>query len=179
MVCDRCIMAVKSIFISHGITPCCIGLGYVEVKGQLDPAQLDKLEESLHEIGLDIIHDKKDQIVNKIKTHIVETFNKTNEPNGIQLSKEITNLINKDYKSISSLFTEKEGVTIEKYFINQRIEKVKELLTYDLLSLSQIADQLGFSSVAHLSAQFKQVTKMTPSAYKRSIGHRESLDNIE
>lgn len=173
MVCDRCVMAVKEILAANGITPCCMGLGYVEVQGELSKEQFNAVEKSLREIGLEIIHHKNDEMINRIKLRINELLNSEIDLHGIQLSKELAVLLNKDYKSISALFAELEGITIEKHFIRQRIQKVKELITYNQLSLSEIADKLGFSSVAHLSAQFKQVTGMTPSAFKATVGHNK------
>ena len=178
MVCDRCKMAVKEIFTSHGITPCCIELGYVETKDEIDSTKLDELEIALKSIGFEIIRDKKEQLANEVKLEIIKLLNDGDDLENLQLSEYIGEHLHQDYKNISTIFSQVEGKTIEKYFIQQRIEKVKELIVYNELSLSEIAFKLGFSSVAHLSNQFKQITGMTPSVYKTTIGHREGLDKI-
>ena len=178
MVCDRCIMAVDNIFSHHNIIVDCIGLGYVETKQDITEDQLNELEKSLNEIGFEIIRERKEQIVNDVKMIIVELLNSEVELKNIQLSKVVSDKIKQDYKGISTLFSQSEGITIERYFIRQRIERVKELISYDLLSLSEIAFKLGFSSVAHLSSQFKQVMGLTPTQYKSTIEHREALDKI-
>ena len=169
MVCDRCIMAVNDIFSRHNISICCTGLGYVETKEDVTEEQILELERSLNKIGFEIIRERKEQTINEVKMIIVELLNSEAELQNIQLSKNVSNKIQHDYKSISTLFSQSEGITIEKYFIRQRVERVKELITYDLLSLSEIAFKLRFSRVAHLSNQFKQVTGLTPTKYKSTI----------
>lgn len=173
MVCDRCIMAVKEILAQQEITPSRIGLGYVEVSEEVTKQQLYQVETALRAIGLEVIRERNEELVNQIMLRINELLSSDIDLQGIQLSKELVTLLNRDYKSISTLFAETEGITIEKFFIRQRIEKAKEFITYNQLSLSQIADKLGFSSVAHLSAQFKQLTGMTPTAFKTTIGHQK------
>jgi AraC-like DNA-binding protein len=121
----------------------------------------------------------KQQLIEKIKNFIIKQVHHTQEENNHNYSENLSKALHKDYSYISSLFSEVEGITIEKYLINQKIEKVKELIIYDELSLSKIAYQLGYSSVAHLSTQFKKVTGLTPSHF-RQVGQnkRKPLDKI-
>ncbi len=178
MVCDRCKMAVSAILSQHNINPKIITLGYVELYEELNLEQMQAIETSLKAIGFEIIRERKEQVVNNVKGIIITLLSGNGNLQEVQLSKLISNNLKQDYKSISTLFSQVEGITIEKYYIKQRIEKVKELISYNILSLSEIAFLLGFSSVAHLSAQFKQVVGVTPSSYKVTLGLREGLDKI-
>ncbi|MEO5912366.1 MAG: AraC family transcriptional regulator [Pelobium sp.] len=166
MVCSRCKMVVQSIFEEHQITPAHIALGEVEIAGDLSEERLATLNTSLKSMGFELIDDKKSRMVSQIKTIIISQVFHSKEANAINLSKQLSDQLNYDYNHLSTIFSEAEGITIEKYFINQRIERVKELILYDELSLSEIAYQLGYSSVSHLSNQFKKVTGLTPSFYK-------------
>jgi YesN/AraC family two-component response regulator len=149
----------------------------VEVKKDPTAAQLEQLNVSLRSLGFEIIDKKKVQLIEKIKNAIVELVHHSNEGMKTNLSDHIVSKVHHDYNYLSNLFSEVEGTTIEKYFIAHRIEKVKELLVYDELSLSQIADQLGYSSVAYLSNQFKKITGFTPSYFKTLKEHKRK--NIE
>ena len=166
MVCSRCKMVVKTILDEHQIITIQLNLGEVEIKEDLNEEILYELNISLKKMGFELIDDKKSRIVNKIKTIIISQVFHSNEANSVNLSKHISDQLNYDYNHLSTIFSELEGISIEKYFINQRIERVKELILYDELSLSEIAFQLGYSSVSHLSNQFKKVTGLTPSFYK-------------
>ena len=177
MVCSRCIMAVKSQLESIGIHPLSVNLGEVEIKDKFSKDQLSQLGTSVKSLGFTLIDDKKCQTIEKIKNSIVTLVHHTDHDLKTNLSSFITSQIHQDYNYISSLFSEVEGTTIEKYFINQRIEKVKELLMYDELTVSQIADQLGYSSVSYLSNQFKKITGFTPSYFKSLKEHKRK--NIE
>ena len=177
MVCSRCKMVVNSILQKHNITPFHIDLGEVEIEGDLSEEKLTELDTSLKKMGFELIDDKKSRMVNKIKTIIISQVFHSNEANSVNLSKHISDQLNYDYNHLSNIFSMSEGFSIEKYFINQRIERVKELILYDELSLSEIAYQLGYSSVSHLSNQFKKVTGLTPSFYKSLKEHKRT--NIE
>lgn len=166
MVCSRCKMVVASQLEAAGLKPQYIHLGEVEIEGTLTAAKQEELDHILRSVGFELIDDKKSQTIEKIKNTIVNLVHHTDHDLKTNLSTYITSKIHQDYNYLSNLFSEVEGITIEKYFISQRIEKVKELLIYDELSLSQIADQLGYSSVAYLSNQFKKVTGFTPSYFK-------------
>jgi len=166
MVCSRCKMVVETLLENIGLRPLSVNLGEVELHGDLSKKQVTQLSTSLKSVGFELIDDKKSQTIEKIKNTIVTLVHHTDQEIKTNLSAFITSQIHQDYNYLSNLFSEVEGTTIEKYFIAQRIEKVKELLVYDELSLSEIADQLGYSSVAYLSNQFKKVTGFTPSYFK-------------
>ncbi|WP_114939586.1 AraC family transcriptional regulator [Mucilaginibacter endophyticus] len=179
MVCSRCKMMVKTELEKAGLQPLSVDLGEVEVKEAPSTSQLKQLESSLNELGFELIDDQKSRLIEQIKTLIIEHvhYNETQSP--LKLSALLTSKLNYDYGYLSNLFSAVEGTTIEKYHIAQRIEKVKELLVYNELNLSEIAFQLGYSSVAYLSSQFKQVTGMTPSAFKALQGSkRRNLEDI-
>ncbi len=159
-------MVVKAQLESNGLHPFSVILGEVEIEEQLTKAQLQQLDTALKQLGFEIIDDYKSQIIEKIKNTIVTLVHHSEENIKTNLSEFITSQIHHDYSYLSNLFSEVEGTTIEKYFIAQRIEKAKELLVYNQLSLSEIADQLGYSSVAYLSNQFKKVTGFTPTYFK-------------
>jgi len=159
-------MVVKAQLENRGLRPLSVNLGEVEIKEDLSKDQLAQLDTSLKSLGFELIDDKKSQTIEKIKNSIVTLVHHTDHEIKTNLSAFITSQIHQDYNYLSNLFSAIEGTTIEKYFITQRIERVKELIVYDELSLSEIADQLGYSSVAYLSNQFKKVTGFTPSYFK-------------
>ncbi len=178
MVCNRCKMVVKAELEQLGLHPVHIGLGEVELaEKEIDKALLQQLEAKLEAVGFELIDDRKSRTIEKIKNVVIELVHHTDEATKLKYSEYIAQQLNYEYTYLSKLFSEVEGVTIEQYLISQKIERVKELLIYDELSLSEIADRMGYSSVAHLSAQFKKVTGLTPSFYKnKSIRHRKPLD---
>ncbi|MFB0499163.1 AraC-like DNA-binding protein [Mucilaginibacter sp. OAE612] len=179
MVCSRCKMMVKTELEKAGLQPVSIDLGEVEIKEAPTPAQLKRLETSLNALGFELIDDQKSRIIEQIKTLIIEHVHYAETQSPLKLSALLTSKLNYDYGYLSNLFSAVEGSTIEKYYIAQRIEKVKELLVYNELSLSEIAFQLSYSSVAYLSSQFKQITGMTPSAFKALQGSkRTNLEDI-
>jgi len=159
-------MVVKGQLEKLGINSISVNLGEVEVEGNLSKKQLLELDGTLQTLGFELIDDKKSKTIEKIKNSIVQLVHHSDYELKTNLSAYITSKIPQDYNYLSNLFSEVEGTTIEKYFINQRIERVKELLVYDELTLSQIADKLGYSSVAYLSNQFKKITGFTPSYFK-------------
>lgn len=179
MVCNRCIMVVKSEFEKLGYEPLSVELGEVEIQEELTDAEKQRLNAVLQNSGFDLIDDKRSRIIEQIKNLIIELVHKNHNDLKTNLSGYLTSYLHHDYHYLSNLFSEVEGTTIEKYFIAQKIEKVKELLVYDELSLSEIADRLNYSSVAYLSSQFKKVTGLTPSHFKniRSI-RRKPLDEV-
>ncbi|MFI5124561.1 MAG: helix-turn-helix domain-containing protein [Chitinophagales bacterium] len=177
MVCSRCKMVVKTELEKLGLRTREIELGEVEIETAPTKEQLAKLTGSLKNFGFELIDGKKARIIEKIKNTIVELVHHSSAYPDVNLSAFIVKKINLDYNYLSNLFSEVEGTTIEKYFINQRIEKVKELLVYDELSLSEIADRLGYSSVAYLSNQFKKITGLTPTFYRGLKDHKRK--NIE
>ncbi len=177
MVCSRCKMAVKAQLENKGLHPLSVTLGEAEIEEDLSKDQLQQLDISLKTLGFELIDDKKSQTIEKIKTAIVTLVHYSDNDTKLNLSAFISSKIHQDYNYLSSLFSDVEGTTIEKYYINQRIEKVKELLVYDELSLSEIAHRLNYSSVAYLSNQFKKITGFTPSYFKSLKEHKRK--NIE
>ncbi len=159
-------MMVKALLEEKGLRPLSVELGEVEIEGDLSKDQLSDLDASLRSLGFELIDNKKSQTIEKIKTAIITLVHHSDFEMKTNLSEFITSQIHQDYNYLSNLFSEVEGTTIEKYFIAQRIERVKELIVYDELTLSEIADQLGYSSVAYLSNQFKKITGFTPSYFK-------------
>jgi AraC-like DNA-binding protein len=177
MVCSRCKMAVKTALEKAGLYPLTIDLGEIELEKSPTPAQLEDLGVSLGSLGFELIDDKKSRVIGQIKTLIIKWVHHSGEPLAENLSGYLAARLHYEYTYLSSLFSEVEGTTIEKFFIAQKIERAKELLVYNELSLSEIADKLGYSSVAHLSSQFKKTTGLTPSYYKSLKDHKRK--NIE
>ncbi len=179
MVCHRCKVVVGRILKMNNIEANHIELGEVELKNSIDTEQLNLIRNELEEVGFELIDDKRSKLIEQIKTLIIQVVHQENNELKVNLSDYLSEQTKLDYKYISNLFSEMEGQTIEKYFIQQKIEKVKELMIYDELSLSEIAFQLNYSSVAHLSAQFKKVTGLTPSVFKQLSKHtRRPIDKI-
>jgi AraC family transcriptional regulator len=178
MVCDRCRMSVAQVLDNMKVPFRRVDLGEVELVNEPDEKFLAGFKDKITLLGFDLIEDKNSRVISKVKAAVIELIRKNNSKK-IKLSSYLSELLAKDYHSISSLFSEVEGITIEHFFILQKIEYVKELLAYDELSLSEIAHRLQYSSVQHLSNQFKKVTGLTPSHFK-SIGHsrRMPLDQI-
>ena len=180
MVCSRCVLVVRQELEKMQLTPICIQLGEAELEQELSKFQLKNLGERLAENGFELIGDRISIMVEKVKNIIVETIHSTEE---IAIKTNFSDLIEKklyiDYNYISSLFSNSEGITIEQYIIHQRIERAKELLIYNELTLSEISYKLGYSSVQHLSTQFKKVTDLTPSSFKAVKDHkRKPLDQV-
>jgi AraC-like DNA-binding protein len=179
MVCPRCVMAVRTILKDIGLHPRHIGLGEVELEEDDISKIKSELKQQLQSIGFDLLDDKNSKIIERIKNLITDLIQTKNNRLKITLSDYLSSELNRDYSQLSNLFSEVEGITIEKYYILQKIEKVKELLIYDELSLSEIAFQLNYSSVAYLSNQFKKVTGLTPSHFKNlKENKRKPLDEI-
>jgi YesN/AraC family two-component response regulator len=179
MVCDRCIMVVKNELEKLGFRPMYLKLGEVELERELTDSEKLTLNNHLRTFGFELIDDKKSRIIEKIKNVIINLVHHQDNDTKNNLSDVVSSSLQHDYNYLSNLFSEVEGTTIEKYFIAQRIEKVKELLVYDELSLSEIAFRLNYSSVAYLSNQFKKVTGLTPSHFKQiKEDKRKPLDKV-
>jgi AraC-like DNA-binding protein len=160
-------MVVKSEFEKLGLQTISVELGEVELQDDLNDSQKEVLLKNLQTLGFDLLDDKKTKTIEKIKNLIVDLVHHKNNELKINLSDYLVENLHQDYNSLSNLFSEIENTTIEKYFISQKIEKVKELLIYNELSLSEIADLLNYSNVAHLSNQFKKITGFTPTYFKQ------------
>ena len=179
MVCDRCKAVVKRVLVEQGVRMRHIELGEVELEREPTAAQLVAVREALKREGFELVDDRDAVTIARIKTAIVKLVHYQDGGAGrVKLSEHITMALNKEYSSLTTLFTQVEGITIEQFFLLQRLERVKELIKYDELTLSEIADRTGFSSVAHLSAQFKKLTGMTPSAFKALGMGRTPLDRV-
>lgn len=179
MVCDRCMSAVKSTLEETGLEYTSVKLGEAELAKAPTDAQLASLKERLVQSGFELLDDARQQLIEKIKNIIIGLVHYQEFDERYNLSDTLSSQLHKDYSYLSHLFSSVEGTTIEKYLINQRIERVKELLVYDELSLSETAFRMGYSSVAHLSAQFKKVTGLTPTHFKKLGGlHRKNLDKV-
>ncbi len=181
MVCDRCIMIVKQQLEGFGLKVNEISLGKINVDPAPDAKQLQDIAGSLGILGFELIDKEKDQLVEQIKNQVIELVHHSDlSALHKSLTQVISDRLNKDYAYLSRQFSESEGFTIEKYIIQQKIEKVKELMEYGELNLNEIAYQMGYSSGAHLSTQFKSVTGFTPSKYKSAeLNDRKPLDKLK
>lgn len=178
MVCPRCIMAVKEIFLKLNIEIESILLGEVVIRETISTQQKKQLADFLYEYGFELLSDNNQQLIEQIKSIVINKIHYSDSAsfNATQL---LPASLHRDYSSLSKLFSSVEGISIEQYIILQRVERVKELLTYNQKTLSQIAFDLGYSSVAYLSAQFKKVTGLTPSEFKKERqGRRKSIDHL-
>lgn len=178
MVCPRCELMVASVIEKNQLTAIKVSLGQVELaQQQLSDSQTQQLAKDLQALGFELLADKKKILVSRIKSAVVDLVHRQDSLLKINLSDYLSQQIQSDYAQLSSIFSAEEKNTIEHYYIQQKIERVKELLSYGELSLSAIAYQLNYSSVAHLSAQFKKVTGQSPSQYKTQQ-NRKGLDTI-
>ncbi|GEP52695.1 hypothetical protein FNO01nite_33670 [Flavobacterium noncentrifugens] len=172
-------MAVLSELEKLGIKPLLVELGEIELADQISDNEKSMLSTRLQLLGFELIDDKKSQIIERIKTLIIDLVHNRDNDLKTNLSVFIAADLGQDYSALSNLFSEVEGTTIEQYFISQKIERVKELLMYNELSLSEIAWQLNYSSVAHLSKQFKKITGLTPTFYKQLKDRkRRQIDDL-
>jgi len=172
-------MTVENIFHNLHIPFNEVSLGEVQLEKKLSEKELKEVDKALHEVGFELIDTRINKIIEDIKRAVNEYLNLGMDNENLKLSSFIVNKIPYDYSYLSDLFSTVEGRTIEQFFILTRIEKVKELLVYDQLSLTEISYQTGFSSVHHLSAQFKKVTGLTPSHFKRiAADKRKYLDRL-
>ena len=166
MVCNRCITAVEDVFRNSEIDFVSVNLGWVETSNDLSNIKLQKLNENLQKIGFEILENASQKQIEIIKKLILEKVQNLDINEDFLLSKYLSEQLNKEYSNISKIFSQTENITLEQYFILQKIEKVKELLIYRELTLSQIADKLGYKTVQHLSQQFKKTTGFSPSQFQ-------------
>lgn len=180
MVCDRCKTAVQTLLEQQGLHPTQVELGHVIVQEPTIEANvLQDIKEALQRLGFELLQDRTTMLIEKIKNVVVEQIHYSDERANKNFSDLISEAVHFDYTYLSKLFSEAEGMTIGQFIILQKVERAKALIAYDELSLSQIADQLHYSSVAHLSNQFKKITGLTPSQYKNeSKQQRTTLDNV-
>lgn len=178
MVSLRCKLLVKEELQSLGLHYVILDLGLVEILEDISPEQRILLKERLLRSGLELLDDKKSILIEKIKTVITEMIHYNDELPKVNYSDYISEKLGNDYTYLANTFSEIKGITIQQYIIHHKIEKVKELLLYDELNLSEISYKLHYSSAAHLSNQFKKVTGLTPSYYKSLKKKRKNLENI-
>lgn len=179
MVCNRCIMVVKNQLEQLGLQPVSVELGIAILPGKITDEVYHAVKVSLEPFGFELIDDKKSQMIEQIKDAIIELVHYNDNDLKVNLSDYLTTKLNRDYSSLSKLFSEVTNTTIEKYLIAQKIERAKELLVYGELSLNEIADKLNYSSAAYLSAQFKSITGLTPSHFKKiKENKRKPLDEV-
>lgn len=179
MVCPRCILFVRELLQRGGFDPVKVELGLAVVGRPVTGRQRTELARRLHEFGFELLDDPQQKIADEIRTAIIERVHYQDDEGEGNLSEYLSGRLRRDYASLSRLFSEVNGTSIEKYYVAQRIERVKELLTYGELTVSEIALRMHYSSVAHLSAQFRNVTGVSPTAFRRGGAHPlKTLDEI-
>jgi len=175
MVCFRCEKIVRDELEKLGLHPLTVKLGEAEIEEEISRIQHQQIRAALLQSHLELIEDKKSILVQKIKDILIQQVHYNEEPLIINLSIYISQELGYDYAYLSNLFSERSGLTIEKFYICHKIERVKELLVYEELTLTEIAFRLHYSSVAHLSNQFKKVTGLTPTRFKGEENKTRSL----
>lgn len=179
MVCARCKWVVKNVLETEGMSPLYVELGEVELAVAPTDMQRQRLSQALHEHGFELLEDRQSRTVSQIKSAIVDYVQSSEGGRSENLSSFLSLRLHQDYSQLSTLFSVVEGTTIEQFHIAQRIERAKELLVYDELTLNEIAFKLGYSSVAHLSSQFKKVTGLTPTHFKAvGAAKRKGLEEV-
>jgi len=179
MVCGRCISAVENIFNDNNIKVKNINLGEVETESEISETNLQVLEKCLQKTGFERIKDSAHQLIEKIKNLIIVKISELDINENFLLSEFLSSKLHKDYSSLSKTFSQNENITLEQFFILQKIEKVKELLLYNEFTLTEIAGKLGYKSVQHLSSQFRNSTGFTPTEFKKlKVHNRKPLDQV-
>ena len=179
MVSDRCKIAVKDELKKLNLHFVIVELGEVEIMEALSLEQKEKLKVGLLHSGLELIDDKRSVLISKIKNVIIEMVHHSDEPIKINFSNFISEKLNHDYTYLSNLFSEVQGITIEHFIINHKIERIKELIIYNELSITEIAYKMNYSSVSHLSNQFKKITGLSPSLFKKKkVKRRSPIEDV-
>lgn len=179
MVCNRCIAAVENIFCNADVKTTEVLLGEVETEDDVSAEIMQIIEKELLDTGFERIMDSAHQLVEKIKNMIIVKISELDIAEDFLLSEFLSSKLYKDYSALSKTFSQNENITLEQFFILQKIEKVKELLLYNEFNLTEIAGKLGYKSVQHLSTQFRNVTGFTPTEFKKLKEHnRKALDNL-
>ena len=179
MVCPRCIASVTGILDQLGLSYSSVDLGKILLDYPMNTSQTIQLDESLKDHGFELLEDGKSSLISQIKSILIERINNAGGHRSENYSSFISESLNHEYTYLSKLFSQVEGITIEKFITKVKIERVKELMIYNEMSLSEIAEQLDYSSVAYLSSQFKKETGMTPSAFKKhGKDSRMGLDKL-
>ncbi|MEM1122894.1 MAG: AraC family transcriptional regulator [Bacteroidota bacterium] len=179
MVCNRCILVVRVAFEQHGFSPIDVSLGKVTLNQTITSLEAQTINSFLAQYDFQLLEDKKDGIVEQIKRLIIEIVQEKNNQLSLTLSAYLSQKLSYDYNYLSNLFSTAERTTIEQFYIHQKIEKIKELLSYGELSIKEIAHRLHYSSTAHLSNQFRKNTGFTTSQFKKSLDkNRKSIDKL-
>ncbi|ASK29015.1 AraC family transcriptional regulator [Chryseobacterium sp. T16E-39] len=179
MVCGRCISAVSAIFKNFNIELKSIELGEVETESDISDKDLHSIEKHLENTGFERIKDSSHQLIEKIKNFIIIKISELDIDEDFLLSEFLISKFHKDYSALSKTFSQNENITLEQFFILQKIEKVKELLLYNEFTLTEIAGKLGYKSVQHLSSQFRNITGFTPTEFKKlKVHNRKPLDSF-
>lgn len=178
MVSLRCKLIVKQELVNLGLRVTSVDLGVAEIRGDISPETREKLRTNLSKVGLELLDDKTSILTELVKGVVIEMIHYSDETPKVNYSDYISEKLNYDYTYLSNLFTKVKGTTIQQFIIMNKIERVKELLLYDEMNLTEISYKLNYSSVAHLSNQFKKITGLSPSFYKQSKYKRISLENI-
>ncbi len=180
MVCGRCVKVVRQVMEKHGLVISSIELGKVVIEEDLQSQALEELRRELQHEGFDLIDDQKARLVEAIKNLVIEKVHHTDlDEMKENFSEYLASKLHRDYNYLSNLFSQMENTTIEQFIILQKVEKIKELLVYNEVSINEIAFRLGYSSQAHLSNQFKKITGFTPLQFKKlKDHHRYQLDHI-
>ena len=180
MVCIRCQIVVKAELDKLGIKYSYVKIGEADIIGDIESEKEEQLKNSLKEVGLFLMDNKEDVLAEKIKTAVIELVHFTKDQIQVNLSDYLSEKLNYNYNYLANLFSEEKGITIEKFYLTHRIERVKELIIYDELNLSEIAWLMHYSSAAHLSNQFKKYTGLTPTQFKMlKDKDRDTLENLE
>ena len=178
MVCPRCVASVEQILTDMSVKPLLVRLGEVSLSDSFNSAQLSHFKSELEKRGFELLDDSRKQQIERIKSIVIDHI-QNKEDEKFSFPKILSKELHREYSVLSKLFSETEGITIEQYVILQKIEKAKELIVYNEMTLGEIAFRLGYSSVAHLSSQFKKVTGLTPSQFKAQGLHlRKPLDGL-
>lgn len=177
MVCDRCVASVRSLLAGMGMADAAVGMGWADVPDGLGADTLSRLADGLNREGFELLRNGDEALVEHIKILLI-ALARRDDGLPVKISQQLQRELVVDYKQASAVFSALEGRTIEKFFIAQKVEHVKELLEYGQLTVSEIAYRTGYSSVAHLSRQFKQVAGCTPTQFQQSHQSRLPLDKI-
>lgn len=179
MICRRCIIVIEQELTKLHLYPLKVELGKIEFEEDLNEDQISTINQVINELGFELLNHQKEQITEKIKFLLIQKIQKENIPKHFSIIHFVSDNLHKDYSYLSKLFSKVEGITIEQFFILQKIEKAKELLSYNELALSNIAKRLGYGSIQHFSTQFKKVTSVTPSSFKNyEATERKPLDEV-
>ena len=179
MVSNRCKMAVKEELKKLGLHYIVVDLGEVEIMEELTMEQKEKFKIGLLNSGLDLMDDKRSVLIGKIKNVIIEMIHHSDELIKINFSIFLSDKLHHDYTYLANLFSEVQGITIEHFIINHKIERIKELIIYDEFNITEIAHKMNYSSVSHLSNQFKKITGLSPSHFKKlKVKRRNPIEDI-